>query len=301
MAEQTSSPKQFLARLERGPLLLDGGLGSMFIAAGLEAGRAPEWWTVEFPDRVTAVHRKYVEAGSDIIHTTTFGGSPPKLADAGLEGRCREVNMAAVRLAREATDGYDTLVAGDVGPSGKLFAPMGDATEQQLLDAFTEQMSAMAEAGADLISIETMYDLREALAAVQAAKETGLPVLASMTFDAKKRGFFTMVGDRLVPSLTALHEAGAHAVGCNCSVQPEQMLAMIDEAAGAVDAPLVAQPNAGQPRPTPSGEIVYDATPEPFARDLAEMVRRGARVVGGCCGSTPEFIHAARLALDEQG
>ena len=292
------TPDNFLARLQQGPLLLDGGLGSMFIASGLEAGRAPECWTVEHPDRVVAVHRQYVEAGSDVIHTTTFGGSPPKLADAGLEGRCAEINAAAVRLAREATEGHHTLVAGDVGPTGKLFAPMGDATAQQLRDAFGEQMSAMAEAGVDIISIETMYDLREAVAAVEAARETGLPVMACMTFDAKKRGFFTMVGDRLVPALGALRDAGAHAVGCNCSVQPEQMLAMLDEAAAAVDAPLVMQPNAGQPRPTTEG-IVYDAEPAPFARDLAEMVRRGARVVGGCCGSTPDFIRAARQALDE--
>ena len=297
----TESTEQFLLRLGQRPLLLDGGLGSMFIAAGLEAGRAPERWTVDHPDRVTAVHRQYVEAGSDIIHTTTFGGSPPKLADAGLAGRCREVNMAAVRLAREATAGHATLVAGDVGPTGKLFAPMGDATEQQLREAFAEQVGAMAEAGVDLISIETMYDLREALVAVEAARETGLPVLASMTFDAKKRGFFTMVGDRLVPSLIALCEAGAHAVGCNCSVQPEQMLAMIEEAFQSVTAPLIAQPNAGQPRPTPAGEIVYDAEPEPFASDLVRMVRQGARLVGGCCGSTPEFIRAARLALDALG
>ncbi len=294
------TPERFIARLEQGPLLLDGGLGSMFIAAGLEAGRAPEGWTIEHPDRVVAVHRQYVEAGSDIIHTTTFGGSPPKLADAGLEGRCAEINAAAVRLAREATAGHSTLVAGDVGPTGKLFAPMGDATEQQLRDAFGEQMSAMAGAGVDLISIETMYDLREAVAAVEAARETGLPVMACMTFDAKKRGFFTMVGDRLVPALGALRDAGAHAVGCNCSVQPEQMLAMVDEAVAAVDTPLVVQPNAGQPRPTTEG-IVYDAEPAPFARDLAEMVRRGARVVGGCCGSTPEFIRAARQAIDELG
>ena len=158
----------------------------------------------------------------------------------------------------------------------------------------------MAGAGVDLISIETMYDLREAVAAVEAARETGLPVMACMTFDAKKRGFFTMVGDRLVPALGALRDAGAHAVGCNCSVQPEQMLAMVDEAVAAVDTPLVVQPNAGQPRPTTEG-IVYDAEPAPFARDLAEMVRRGARVVGGCCGSTPEFIRAARQAIDELG
>ena len=289
---------ELLARLERRPLLLDGGLGSMFIAAGLEAGRAPEWWIVEHPERVTAVHRRYVEAGSEVIHSNTFGGSPPKLASVGLDGRCAEINAAAIRLARQATEGSETLVAGDVGPTGKLFAPMGAATEQQLQQAFSEQVEAMAGAGADLISIETMYDLREARVAVTAACATGLPVLASMTFDIKKRGCFTLVGDRLVPSLAALQQAGAHAVGFNCSVMPGQMLMMVDQAREAVSCPLVAQPNAGQPRPTASGEIVYDAEPESFARKLVQMVQRGVRLVGGCCGSTPEFIAAARRALD---
>jgi 5-methyltetrahydrofolate--homocysteine methyltransferase len=285
-----------LELIERRVLLLDGGTGSQYIAMGLEQGRAPEWWNLEHPDRVTAVHRGYVEAGSDIIQTNTFGGNPPKLESVGLGGRCREVNTRAAGHARAAA-GPGTLVAGDVGPTGQLFPPMGDATEQQLEQAFTEQVQALAAGGVDLISIETMFDLREALAAVRAARSTGLPIFASMTFDAKKRGFFTMVGDRIGPSLNALAEAGAHVVGLNCTVGSEQMLAMVREARQEVERPLVAQPNAGQPHATPDG-VVYDAEPEPFARDLIRIVEAGARVVGGCCGSNPDFIRAARAALD---
>ena len=296
-----------LERLEDGVLLLDGGLGSLLIAMGLESGRASEAWTAEEPERVVAAHRAYVEAGCDVLHTNTFGANPPKLAAAGLGGRCRELNAAAVALARRAASGT-TLVAGDVGPTGKLLPPVGDASEELFLDAFREQTAELASAGVDLISIETMYDLREALAAVEAARETGLPVMASMTFEAKPRGHFTIMGDPLGESLGALAAAGAAVVGMNCSVVSGEMLAMVREASaalahlrpsGATGVPLVAQPNAGKPRATADGVVYDDASPETFARDLAAMVEAGARLVGGCCGTDPEFIRRAREVLDE--
>jgi methionine synthase I (cobalamin-dependent) len=283
------------ARLARRPLLLDGGLGSLLIAAGLEPGRDPAWWNLEHPERVEAVHRGYVGAGSDIVHTNTFGANPVKLRSAGLGERCREVNARAVEIARRACEGA-ALVAGDIGPSGLTLPPVGSASVAELRESFAEQAGALAAAGADLLSIETMFDLREALAALAAARATGLAVLASMTFEARKRGFFTIMGDALVPSLTALADAGADAVGCNCSVASPVMRAMIEEAAAAVRAPLVAQPNAGQPRATANG-IIYDAPVEEFARDLAAMVTAGARLVGGCCGTDASFIGAARAAL----
>lgn len=294
MAEAATELAQ---RLKREVLLLDGGMGSLFIEMGLQNGQAPEWWVVEHPERITEAHRQYVEAGSEIIQTCTFGGSRPKLEHAKLTGRCAEINARAVELARAA--GGDALVAGDMGPSGKLFPPMGDATEEQLAEAFTEQAQALCNAGADLITIETMYDLREALAATRAAVATGLPVFASMTFDAKKRGFFTIVGDRIDASMQALVQAGATAVGLNCSVGSDAMIPMVELAVGAVDAPVVAQPNAGAPRVTPQG-VIYDADPTAFCADLLAMVDAGARVVGGCCGSTPDFIRQARAVLDER-
>ena len=287
---------ELLDALAAKPLLLDGGLGSLLIAQGLAAGQAPEAWLFEHPDRIVAAHRAYVDAGSDVIHAVTFGGSAPKLAAAGLEGRCREVNTAAAALAREAC-GPETLVAGDVGPTGKFLPPMGAASEADFGAAFTEQCAALADAGADLISIETMVDLREALAAVRAAAATGLPVLASMTFEARKRGFFTIMGDRLVPSLKAMAQAGATVVGFNCSVTSDQMVPMVAEAVVGQNAPVVAQPNAGQPRMTPDG-VVYDASPQRFVDDLMSMVAAGAQVVGGCCGTDPEFLALARNALD---
>jgi len=277
------------------PVLLDGGMGSLLLAAGLERGRAPEWWNLERPERVESAHRGYVEAGSAIIEANTFGGSPPKLAAAGLAGRCREVNVRAVAIARRAA-GNTALVAGDVGPTGLLLPPVGGASVDEMRQAFAEQVAALVAAGADLISIETMYDLREALAAVAAAREAGLAVLASMTFESRKRGYFTIMGDPLVPSLAALAEAGADAVGCNCSVTASVMLGMVREARAALALPIVAQPNAGQPRVTADG-TVYEETPDAFARGVAALLEAGAGLVGGCCGTTPEFIAHSRSAL----
>jgi 5-methyltetrahydrofolate--homocysteine methyltransferase len=292
-------PAELSARLASRPLILDGAMGSMLIAAGLEPGRAPEWWNVDHPDRVASVHRASAEAGSDVVHTNTFGASPPRLAAGGLAGRCREINMAAVALARTAV-GDGVLVAGDIGPTGLFLPPVGGASTEELSAAFAEQAAALAEGGADLLSIETMSDLREARIAVEAARGTGLALIASMTFEVKRRGTFTIMGDPLVPSLAALAEAGADAVGCNCTVDSAVMLGMVRAARSKLAVPLVAQPNAGQPRVTPEG-VAYDADPETFANDLADMVASGARAVGGCCGTTPAFIRAARRRLDAAG
>lgn len=206
------------------------------------------------------------------------------------------MNALAVAIARRAAD-PGTLVAGDVGPTGLLRPPVGQSGEEDFLRAFREQVSALAEAGADFIAIETMFDLKEALAAVKAAAETGLPVAVSMTFEKRRRGFFTIMGDALAPALKALEDEGADAAGFNCSVTSDIMLEMVREAAPALSVPVVAQPNAGQPRGGPGG-ITYDASPGAFAEDLAAMVLSGARLVGGCCGTDPSFIARARAALD---
>jgi 5-methyltetrahydrofolate--homocysteine methyltransferase len=290
------TPPELSALARERVLLLDGGMGTLLIGMGLEPGRAPEWWNLEHPEHVAAAHGRYVDAGSDFIHTNTFGGSPPKLAASGLGGRSAEVNAAAVRIAREAAGGR-ARVAGDVGPTGLSLPPVGSASVEQMDKAFREQIEALAAAGVDLISIETMYDLREALAAVRAARDSGLAVLGSMTFEQRRRGAFTVMGDPLVASLRAMLDAGATAVGLNCSVTSEVAAGMIAQAATELGgAPLVAQPNAGQPKVTADG-IHYDADPGRFAADLERMARSGARVLGGCCGTDETFIRAARSTL----
>ena len=281
------------------PLLLDGGMGTLLFQMGLETGKAPESWLFKEPEKVEQAHRVYVEAGSDIIQTNTFGATPAKLAAAGLAGQCEILNSRAMELARSAS-GEKTLVAGNIGPTGKLFPPMGTATEDELFTEFRTQAEALAAGGADLLNIETMFDLREAICAVRAASATGLVVFASMTFDKMKRGHFTMVGDRIGPSLTALRDAGAQVVGLNCSVTPATMLPMIQEARECFDGSIVAQPNAGDPHQTPGG-IEYDADPVSFAGSLLAIVEAGADVIGGCCGTTPDFIRETRKAMDNRG
>ena len=289
-----------LRRIGAEILLLDGGLGTLLIADGLDGGRPAETWTLEHPERLVAIHRRYVDAGSDLIHANTFGSSPPKLALVGLAGRCAEVNIRAVELARQAA-GPDVLVAADIGPTGLLLPPVGNATEAGMEAAFVAQAEALAQTDCDLLAIETMFDVREALAALRAAAAVGLPAYASMTFEKRRRGAFTIMGDRVGASMQALAAAGAIAVGCNCSVTSDVMVEMVREAAEATDLPIVAQPNAGAPRPTPDGAVVYDADDVAMAEDVCRMVAAGARLVGGCCGSGPGFVRAARRALGAAG
>ncbi len=288
--------RDFAKLLARRVVLLDGGLGSLLISMGLGSGRSPVCWNLEHPARVLELHRRYVEAGSDVIHTNSFGGSPVKLESAGLEGRCREANRTAARLAREAA-GDSVLVAGDVGPTGEFFPPMGGTSHERLFDQFRRQVEALLEGGADLISIETMYDRREAEAALKAALDLGAQAMVSLTFEARKRGFFTIVGDRLADTMADLGASGAIAVGMNCSVTPDIMLEMVREAAGETGAPVSAQPNAGQPKLV-DGHAEYDADSTEFARQIGEIIDAGARIVGGCCGTDPGFIAAMRGLID---
>jgi 5-methyltetrahydrofolate--homocysteine methyltransferase len=291
------TPADLLTRLAQAPLLLDGGLGTMLIAMGLAPGEAPERWVLNHPARIIEAHLRYVRAGSNLIHTATFGATPIRLAAVGLDGKCAEVNARAVAIAREAA-GRAVLVAGDIGPTGIYLPPRGDAREQDLFDSYAEQVRALQCAGVDLISIETMYDLREAQAALRAAHASGLAVVCSMTFDIKPHGIFTFAGDALDTSLASLHEHGATVVGFNCTVTSDSMLTMVEQASSALaGVPIVAQPNAGQPVIT-SGGIYYEADPDAFGRDLARMVAVGARMVGGCCGTDDTFIRAARSSLE---
>jgi 5-methyltetrahydrofolate--homocysteine methyltransferase len=282
--------------LEPRPLLLDGGLGTQLIAAGLEAGQPPERWVLEHPERVLAVHRDYVAAGAELIHPCTFGANRLRLRPFGMEDRLEEINTRAVALARQAGAPW---VLGDIGPVGEYLPPVGKGDPEIWRGAFEEQAALLARQDIDGFHIETMSDLREArvaLAAIQAVAPA-LPVMVSMTFDRKRRGFFTVMGDPLAASLRALAHDGAVAVGANCSITSPDMRDLATEALAAVVLPVVLQPNAGQPRVTAEG-VVYDQDPAAFVQDVAAMARAGVRVVGGCCGSDPGFIAGLRAALD---
>jgi 5-methyltetrahydrofolate--homocysteine methyltransferase len=274
--------------LESGKILIaDGATGTMLMAAGLPAGMAPELWNVEHPDRITALHQAYLQAGSCIILTNTFGGSRIKLSKTGLGERTAELNLAAARLARQAA-GERAYVAGDIGPTGDLMAPMGSLTHEDALETFAEQAVALAEGGVDAIWVESMSDVAEARAAVQAAKQsTHLPVFCSLSFGRKAR---TMMGVSPGQAVRELWPLGLAAIGANCGEGLEMIPDVLDQMKAALpDVRLIAKPNAGLPRLV-QGEAVYDLSAGEFAQRMGEFVALGARIVGSCCGSNPEYI-----------
>ena len=290
----------FAGRLRRRETtLLDGGLGSLLIARGLPAGTPPESWAVARPGDVLKAHSDYVAAGSDAVHAATFGANPIRLERFGLGERCEEVNAAAVRLARESGARF---VLADVGPTGEYLPPVGSGDRKAWREAFVRQARALSAAAPDALHVETMTDLREALIALEALREgaPSLPVMVSLTFDRKKRGFFTIMGDPLGASLRSLAAAGADAVGANCSVTSADMLSLAREARAAVDLPLVLQPNAGLPGPG-GGEGAYAQAPEAFADEMAAVAAAGVEMVGGCCGTDPRFIRELGKRLGRDG
>jgi 5-methyltetrahydrofolate--homocysteine methyltransferase len=277
-------------------VLFDGAIGTMLMAQGLSVGMAPEIWNADRPELVREVHAAYFAAGADVVSTNSFGGTPMKLAAHGLEGRAYELNHAAARLAREAAP-PGRFVAGSIGPTGRFLKPQGPCDEKDLEAAFADQVRGLAAGGVDVLIVETQYDLREALAAVRGARSVStLPVFVTMTFNAKPRGFFTLMGDTPARAAAALEKAGVAAFGANCTLASDQMAACIRSCREATRLPLIAQANAGQPAVGDDGRIVYSQTVEDYVRFVPEIIEAGASFVGGCCGTDPSYIRAmARL------
>ena len=277
-------------------VIFDGGMGTMLMAAGLKAGESPELWNIEKPSLVTDIHRKYYEAGSDVVHTNTFGGNTIKLAERGLAGKMETINVEAARLAREACPA-GKFVAGDIGPTGKLLKPLGDLVLEEAEEGFFRQAQALLKGGVNLISIETMFSLEEALAALRAAKRLGdILVIAALTFNRTKKGFFTMMGEGVNQAVSAFEKAGADVIAANCSLGSRDMIGLTKELRSATGKPLLIQPNAGKPV-TQKGITSYQQTPAEFAQDGREIRDSGADMIGGCCGTNPDFIKALVQAL----
>jgi 5-methyltetrahydrofolate--homocysteine methyltransferase len=290
------SQADFLARLRTGEVLIaDGAMGTMLQIAGLPPGMPPEGWMLENPRAVLGVHRAYIGAGSDLILTCTFGATRVRLRQSGLGDRVGEINRRAVEIAREAA-GDGVFVAGDIGPLGEFIAPLGELAFEEAVDVFAEQALALADAGVDLLYIETMAALEEVVAAAEGALMAGdgAPVSATLSFDSHGR---TNMGVRPEEAAKALLEVGVDAVGVNCGATLDMTLGALDTMREAVPGtPLIAKPNAGRPR-FMGDEVVYDATPEDMAAYAREFVAMGAKIVGGCCGSTPEHIAAIAEAV----
>jgi 5-methyltetrahydrofolate--homocysteine methyltransferase len=278
-------------------LIADGAWGTELAKRGLEAGETPERWNLERPNDVLAVARSYVEAGADILLTNTFGGSPLKLAKVGLEAQVGEVNRRGVELSKEAAGGK-ALVFASVGPTGEFMAPAGTIEEAEMIACFAGQVRAIAEASPDGIVIETMSDLGEAKAALRAVREnSNLPTVVSMTFQKGARGYATMMGVTPAQAAEELEAAHADIVGANCGAGIDDIVEVARLMRPATTLPLWFKPNAGIPQLI-DGKTVFREAPETMVKRLADLVKAGASIVGGCCGTTPDHIRlfAARAA-----
>jgi len=292
----------FLTRLTQAatsrPIIWDGAVGTELFKRGL-SGKAPELWNLERPDALTAIHLDYLNAGAEVVQTNTFGATTIKLGLAGIPEHFEAANRGAVAAARAAvkTAGHG-FVAGDLGPCGQMLAPSGPVSMDEAIAVYTAQVRVLADAGVDLISIETMFDLNEAEAAVRGAKAAApdLPVVACMTFKKTKRGFFTMMGNTPADCAARLLAAGAVMVGANCGLGMVEMTELIAAYRQATDRPLIAQANAGNPEVV-GGQTVYKETAEGFAALGPGLCAAGATAIGACCGSSPEFIKALKKVL----
>jgi methionine synthase I (cobalamin-dependent) len=280
--------------LANGPVLTDGAWGSQFLAQGLAPGEVGDAWNLTHPDRVEAVPRAYVEAGSQVILTNTFLSNRLALAGHGLESKLREINEAGVAISRRAAAGKARVFA-SIGPTGKLLV-IGEVTPDELTEVFREQVDILAGAGADAIIIETMSDLEEAALAVKASRETGLPVVVCMVFASGKNKDRTMMGVTPEQAAETLTAAGADVIGANCGQGIEGYVPVCRRMRAATDRPLWIKPNAGLPELV-DGRTVYRTTPEEFASKVPELLEAGASFVGGCCGTTPDFIRAVAARL----
>jgi 5-methyltetrahydrofolate--homocysteine methyltransferase len=275
-------------------VLADGATGTNYQNMGIEPGVAPEEWVFDAPDRVRELHRRFLDAGSDLVLTCTFGATTPRLADGPLAGRAREVNLEAAALARREAGG-DRLVAGSLGPTGQLPEPYGLLTRDVAVAAYAEQARALVDGGVDVLVLETFFALEEALWAIEGVQSvTDVPLVVSFSFD---QGTHTMMGLSPADVVAAVEPLGVAALGANCGRSLADTDAIVDEFLAAAPAlPLWIKPNAGVPRIV-GDTVVYDADPETLAAHVRAYADRGARIVGGCCGSTPEHIAAIARAL----
>jgi 5-methyltetrahydrofolate--homocysteine methyltransferase len=279
------------------PVLVDGGMGTLLQDRGLDDGGAGELWNVDRPDVVRESHEAYARAGARILTTNTFGGSRPRLKMHGLEDRVHEINQAAAAVARQVADEHDILVAGDLGPTGELLAPLGTMDGAEAEEIFAEQLRGLRDGGIDVVLIETMSDLGEVEAAVRAAGSVvpDLPIIATLSFDTNLR---SMMGVRPAQAVTSLAALGVDAVGANCGRGPAEMETIAAEMVEArpEGVLIVAQSNAGLPQVV-GDHFEYDKTPADLAEHAKALRSLGVDLIGACCGSTPEHISAMSAAV----
>ena len=271
-------------------ILLDGGMGTELIKQGFPQGECPESWNVEKPDIVKKIHLSYFNAGSDVVLTNSFGGNKIKLASQGLEDKCHELNYAAAQLVNDVKP-EGKFAAGSMGPTGKFLKPQGEYTEEEFEEAYAVQDKALTEGGVDFLLIETQYDLKEALCALRGArKSSNLPVFVTMTFNRNPRGYFTIMGNSVAQCVEELEAQKVPAIGTNCTLNSADMVDLMKIMRDATPLPLIAQANAGQPSLSSDGKVSYSQEIEDYIKYIPQMIKNGANIIGGCCGTDPGYI-----------
>lgn len=286
--------KQEFQKLTENLLFLDGATGSNLMAQGMPRGICTERWVIEHRDVIQKLQKSYIEAGSRIIYAPTFGGNRLSLKQHGLENKIQEINSTLVSYSREIA-GNKAFVAGDITTSGQFVTADGEYTYEDAFEMYKEQITILKNAGVDLIAAETMINIEETLAAVDAANSVcDLPVMCTVTVEADGSIFS---GGNAVEAAVAFESAGAAAVGVNCSVGPDQLVSVIRNIREAVSIPVIAKPNAGMPVIDDQGNAVYSMNPADFAKHMQVLVKNGAGIIGGCCGTTPDFIREMKKLL----
>jgi homocysteine S-methyltransferase len=288
-------PNDFLARLKQAPVLCDGAMGTLLYAKGIFINRSYDELNLSQPDLIRGIHHDYLQAGAEVIETNTFGGNSFRLARHSIADKVIDINRAGARLAREAAKSFDVWVAGSVGPLGTRIEPLGKTSFQEAREAFREQIQALADGGVDLLILETFGYLEEIHQAMLAARDVSasLPLVAQVTIDEDGN---CLDGSDPETFVRKLEEWGADVIGCNCSVGPVAMLDAMERVRAVASRPLAAQPNAGIPRSV-EGRNIYLCSPEYMASYARKFVTAGVRLVGGCCGTTPDHIRVMKNAL----
>jgi 5-methyltetrahydrofolate--homocysteine methyltransferase len=288
-------------RIKKGDILVsDGAMGSLLFQKGLKSGECPESLNLSKPEVLEEVAQAYLDAGANIIQTNTFGASPMKLAEYGLENKTGEINKAAVSIVSKVV-GKQAYVSGSCGPTGKILKPFGEAEPEAIFTGFERQLDAIISAGIDVICIETMTDLNEAKLALKAAKRLSptTPVMVTLTFQATPKGFYTIMGNSISDAASTLENDGADIIGSNCGNGLEIMIQIAWEFKKITNLPLLIQANAGLPF-YENGVLTYPETPEFFAQKTPELIDMGVSIIGGCCGTTPDTIRAIRRIVDSR-
>lgn len=291
----------FLKKIKEGLILFDGAMGTELMRRGLAKGECPESWNLNYPEKVKEIHRLYFEAGAQVVTTNSFGGHPVKLKAYGLEDKAKELNYAAARNA-VAVKSQGQFVAGSLGPAGKFLKPYGPLDESELEEGFYLQALALASGGVDALLIETMYDLREAVVALRACQQacSTLPILVTMTFQRTPKGYFTLMGQKAADCLERLEKEGAEATGTNCTLTSAEMAELAPILRQATSLPLIMQPNAGQPTIDEKGELKYSQSIEEFVAPFEKIIEAGVQAIGGCCGTTPEYIRRLAQLINQR-